>query len=99
MNTSKYSTTAETAAHFSVSNATIMAMMKTGEIPVGTYARFGRVFRYDIEKIEAHLLTVGVKEGDPAEPSSSDDGSSLQRELDLSNYDLDETSNAKGEPA
>jgi hypothetical protein len=40
-----------------VSNATIMAMMKSGEIPNGTYMRLGRVFRYDLEKIEQALLT------------------------------------------
>jgi hypothetical protein len=98
MNTSKYSTTAETAAHFSVSNATIMAMMKTGEIPVGTYARFGRVFRYDIEKIEAHLLTVGVKEDEPVSPAIDEDP--VQSEIKFSDVDVnDETPDAKGEPA
>jgi hypothetical protein len=55
--TTKYATTAELAAHFSVSSATIMAMMKSGEIPSGTYMRLGRVFRFDLEKIEQSLLT------------------------------------------
>lgn len=57
--TTKYVTTAELAAHFSVSSATIMAMMKSGEIPAGTYMRLGRVFRFDLEKIEQTLLTRG----------------------------------------
>jgi hypothetical protein len=57
--TTKYVTTAELAAHFSVSSATIMAMMKSGEIPNGTYMRLGRVFRFDLEKIEQTLLTRG----------------------------------------
>lgn len=53
----KYVTTAELANHFNVSNATIMAMLKSGEIPAGTYMRLGRVFRFDLEKIEQALLT------------------------------------------
>jgi hypothetical protein len=59
MTATKYATTAELAAHFSVSNATIMAMLKSGEIPAGTYMRLGRVFRYDLGKIEHALLTRG----------------------------------------
>lgn len=55
--TTKYVTTAELAAHFSVSSATIMAMMKSGEIPNGTFMRLGRVFRFDLERIEQTLLT------------------------------------------
>jgi hypothetical protein len=97
MTTSKYSTTSETAAHFSVSNATIMAMMKTGEIPIGTYGRFGRVFRYDIEKIEAHILTTGVKEDEPVSPAIDEDP--VQGEIDFSDGDEPETPDAKGEPA
>lgn len=63
--TSKYVTTGELAEHFNVSSATIMAMMKSGEIPPGTYMRLGRVFRYDLERIEQALLT----RGDTAENS------------------------------
>ena len=64
--TAKYATTAELAKHFSVSSATIMAMMRSGEIPTGTYMRLGRVFRFDLERIEQSLLTrVGtVTEGE-----------------------------------
>jgi excisionase family DNA binding protein len=67
----KYVTTAELATHFNVSNATIMAMMKSGEIPAGTFMRLGRVFRFDLEKIEHALLTRGgaVEEAEtPDEP-------------------------------
>jgi predicted DNA-binding transcriptional regulator AlpA len=64
MTATKYVTTAELAAHFSVSNATIMAMMKSGEIPAGTYMRLGRVFRYDLDKIEQLLLTRKGSAGD-----------------------------------
>lgn len=69
--TTKYVTTAELATHFNVSNATIMAMLKSGEIPAGTYARMGRVFRFDLEKVEQALLTrsVAVDEAEaPDEP-------------------------------
>jgi hypothetical protein len=59
MSATKYVTTADLADHFNVSNATIMAMLKSGEIPNGTYMRLGRVFRYDLEKIEQALLTRG----------------------------------------
>lgn len=55
--TPKYVTTAEIAAHFSVSSATIMAMMKAGEIPNDTYMRLGRVFRFDLARVEQFLLT------------------------------------------
>lgn len=56
MSESKYVTTSELAKHFSVSPATIMGMMKSGEIPSNTYLRLGRVFRFDLTKIEAALL-------------------------------------------
>jgi transcriptional antiterminator len=73
MSATKYVTTAELAAHFNVSNATIMAMMKSGEIPSGTFMRLGRVFRYDLKKIEQALLTRGGPvddvEDSPQEPA------------------------------
>jgi len=68
--TTKYVTTSELAAHFNVSSATIMAMMKSGEIPAGTFMRLGRVFRFDLEKIEEALLT---RAGTPEEAGTSTD--------------------------
>jgi excisionase family DNA binding protein len=82
--TTKYVTTAELAAHFNVANATIMAMLKSGEIPAGTYMRLGRVFRFDLEKIEEALLT---RAGAPEEAESPADPA--QYEFD---FNEDETS-------
>lgn len=53
----KYVNTAELATHFGIANATVIAMMRSGEIPSGTYVRLGRVFRFDLKAIEEHLLT------------------------------------------
>lgn len=52
----KYVTTAALAAHFKVSPATIIAMVRAGDIPAGTYTRMGRVFRFDLNRVEAALL-------------------------------------------
>lgn len=79
--TTKYVTTGELAAHFKVSNATIMAMLKSGEIPAGTYARMGRVFRFDLEKIEHALLTAPVHVEEPEAPA--------QLEFDFNDADED----------
>jgi len=54
--TPKYVTTAEAASHFNVSPATISMMVKSGDIPTGTYLRLGRVFRFDLARVEAALL-------------------------------------------
>lgn len=54
--TTKYVTTADVAAHFNVSPATISMMVKQGDIPAGTYTRMGRVFRFDLARVEAALL-------------------------------------------
>jgi hypothetical protein len=56
-----YSTTADLARHFKVTRATINAMVGRGEIPPGTYVRMGTrgMLRFDIEKVEAHLLQSG----------------------------------------
>jgi len=89
MSATKYVTTAELAAHFNVSNATIMAMMKSGEIPSGTFMRLGRVFRYDLKKIEQALLTRGGPVDDVE--GSLKEGAPLQLELDLSQYEDDTT--------
>lgn len=80
--TTKYVTTGELAAHFNVANATIMAMLKSGEIPAGTYMRLGRVFRFDLEKIEEALLTrAGAP--DEAEPPAEP----VQYEFDFNDED------------
>ena len=50
--TQKYVTTAEAASHFNVSPATISMMVKSGDIPTGTYLRLGRVFRFDLARVE-----------------------------------------------
>jgi predicted DNA-binding transcriptional regulator AlpA len=86
MTATKYVTTAELASHFSVSNATIMAMMKSGEIPAGTYMRLGRVFRYDQDKIENVLLTRGVS-GDDAETPAQEP---VQYEFDFGDGETNE---------
>ena len=88
MTATKYVTTAELAAHFNVSNATIMGMVKSGEIPAGTFMRLGRVFRYDLEKIEQGLLTrVGsVSEGGTPAPDSQ----TSQYEFDFGDNDNQE---------
>jgi predicted DNA-binding transcriptional regulator AlpA len=82
--TTKYVTTAELAAHFSVSSATIMAMMKSGEIPNGTYMRLGRVFRFDLEKIEQTLLTRGDIADDSEAPAPA-----VQYEFDFNDNTTD----------
>jgi len=86
MTATKYVTTAELAAHFNVSNATIMAMLKSGEIPNGTYMRLGRVFRYDLEKIEKLLLTRGTPVDDVEAP--------VQYEFDFGDNDNEENPSA-----
>lgn len=67
MSDSKYVTTAELAAHFNVSPVTIMGMMKSGEIPANTYLRLGRVYRFDLEKIEQALLNHPTETKSPAQ--------------------------------
>jgi hypothetical protein len=52
----KYVTTAALAAHFGVSAATIITMVRAGDIPTGTYTRMGRVFRFDLNRVETALL-------------------------------------------
>ena len=75
--TTKYVTTAALAKHFGVSAATIITMVRTGDIPAGTYTRMGRVFRYDLDRVEAALL-----DGAPA--------ANVQLELDLNPDSVDE---------
>ena len=52
----KYVTTSALASHFGVSAATIITMVRSGDIPAGTYTRMGRVFRFDLGRVEAALL-------------------------------------------
>jgi hypothetical protein len=87
----KYVNTADLADHFGIVNATVRAMMRSGEIPPGTYVRMGRVFRFDLKAIEEHLLTTATLAGDD-EPSSSDD---LPYQLNL---DLDDEADAEENP-
>jgi excisionase family DNA binding protein len=54
--TTKYVTTAAVAEHFGVSPATITMLVRNGDIPTGTYTRMGRVFRFDLARVEAALL-------------------------------------------
>jgi excisionase family DNA binding protein len=79
--TTKYVTTGELAAHFNVANATIMAMLKSGEIPAGTYMRLGRVFRFDLEKIEQALLTRAGSVEEVEDPEAP-----VQYEFDFNAY-------------
>ena len=81
----KYVSTSELADHLGVAHTTVLAMLKSGEIPQGMYLRAGRVFRFDLKAVEEHLLT-------NATPPRDDEGSPeqgghhhAQLELDLYN--------------
>jgi excisionase family DNA binding protein len=52
---SNYATTAEVAKHFRVAVATVANMVHSGEIPSEAYIRIGRIYRFDLQKIEDHL--------------------------------------------
>lgn len=54
--TLKYVTTKELAEHFSVAESTIAAQVKSGDIPPGCYVRIGRVYRFNLDKVEQILL-------------------------------------------
>jgi len=86
--TPKYVNTSDLADHFGIAKSTVIAMMRSGEIPAGTYVRMGRVFRFDLEAIEKHLLTTVTLSGDD-EGSSSDD---LPYQLNL---DLEDEADAE----
>jgi len=62
--TTKYVNTSELAEYFGIAKATVLSMMRSGEIPAGTYMRAGRVFRFDLKAIEEHLLTNATPTGD-----------------------------------
>jgi excisionase family DNA binding protein len=71
MSDSKYVNTTEIANHFGVAKATVLAMVRSGEIPEGTYVRTGRVFRFNLTAIENHLLTTAPTAEEDGAPSHS----------------------------
>jgi excisionase family DNA binding protein len=82
--TTKYVNTAELAEYFGVANATVLAMMRSGEIPSGTYVRIGRVFRFDLRLIEEHLLTTSNEsEGHGRLPDGDAEAKPTQLEFDF----------------
>jgi hypothetical protein len=52
------------ADHFGVAESTVAAQVKSGQIPAGCYVRMGRVYRFDLEKIEQVLLDQTTKRPD-----------------------------------
>jgi excisionase family DNA binding protein len=65
MTIAHYVSTADVAARFNVSSSTIMSMIRTGELPVGSYLRIGRVYRFDLERIESELLKRAAVKAEP----------------------------------
>jgi excisionase family DNA binding protein len=66
---SKYVTTQDVANYFGIAESTVNAQVKSGDIPPGCYVRIGRVYRFDLEKIEQTLLdrTGKTEHGDQLE--------------------------------
>lgn len=62
--TLRYVTTKELAEHFSVAESTVAAQVKSGDIPPGCYVRIGRVYRFNLDKVEQMLLDRTAKEPD-----------------------------------
>jgi len=60
----KYISTAAMANLLGVAPSTIATMVASGEIPLGTYIKAGRVFRFDPVKVEQALLTNTAGSGD-----------------------------------
>jgi excisionase family DNA binding protein len=60
----KYVTTRELAQYFGVAPTTVVGMVRSGEIPPGSYLRAGRVFRFDLAKVEQHLLQQSPSPGE-----------------------------------
>jgi len=77
----KYVNTTDLAQHFGVAKATVLSMMRSGEIPAGTYVRIGRVFRFDLPAIEQHLLTRPLVSEDDGGPSNPPEQLELPYEL------------------
>ncbi len=84
MTDTKYVNTTELAKHFGVAKATILSMMRSGEIPHGTYVRAGRVFRFNLEAVEEHLLTRATA---PGEDGSSHDPRQLELPYELNDQE------------
>lgn len=84
----KYVTTSDLAGHFNVSPATIITMVRAGDIPAGTYTRMGRVFRFDLGRVEDALLEREKNQSADAQlefdfsPDSSDESGHLGMEND-----------------
>lgn len=55
-NDPKYVATPDVAKHFGIAVSTVSAMVRSGEIPQGSWIKIGRIYRFDLEKIEAELL-------------------------------------------
>jgi hypothetical protein len=60
----RYVTTKELADHFGIAGSTVAARVKSGDIPVGCYVRIGRVYRFDLAKVEQVLLDQTQKSPD-----------------------------------
>ena len=85
MSNPKYASTAETAEYFGIALSTLSKQLHTGEIPPECYVRFGRVYRFNIEALEAHKLR---QSAEPVTPQN--DPRQLNLELYNDNYGDDE---------
>lgn len=81
--TTKYVSTNELAEHLGIAHTTVLAMLKSGEIPQGMYLRAGRVFRFDLKAIEEHLLTNATP---PRDDESSPEKGVKHGQLELELY-------------
>lgn len=80
----KYVSTAEAADYFGIALSTLSKQIHNGEIPANCYVRFGRVYRLNLEALEAFKLS------ETSEPAHIT-GEPVQLELDLNdNYGEDE---------
>jgi excisionase family DNA binding protein len=73
---SEYLTTKELAERYKVAPSTVAAMVKQGGLPGDAYVRFGRVFRFNAEKIEKYLIDLN---------STSAQGEQLEFDFDADN--------------
>lgn len=80
----KYVSTSELADHLGVAHTTVLAMLRSGEIPQGMYLRAGRVFRFDLKAVEEHLLTNATPPRD--DEGSPEPGSRHHAQLELDLY-------------
>lgn len=56
MSDTKYMGANEMASYLGVARSTIISMVESGRIPKGTYLRLGKMYRFDFEAVEKHLL-------------------------------------------